>query len=129
MWVITYSVNWHYRDRDNYADCNHGYPETWEGETLKEALEYLISETTSDSIIDSYAKQPYDGYYTVEIFSCYKVIKEVGLVFENIPAVRDKIAKAKASIIYEQMEKDKKEAENEKAREKELLKKLKQKYE
>ena len=128
MWIITYTKNWHYKDRDNYPACDTGEAETAEGETLKEAIDLLIKMEASPSLIESYAQSKYDGYSSIEIISAYKVTKEVELEFENIPTIKKMIARKERQLANKKANEIIRENANKVKMEKAMLKKLKEKY-
>lgn len=129
MWVITYTKDWHYRDRDNYPACNTGEAETAEGDTLKEAINHLIKMEANPGMIENYAIPSYDGYSSIEIINIHKISKEIYLDFEKIPAIKKMIEEKKSKVIIEKENEEKKEKRNKQTRERTQLKRLKLKYE
>lgn len=127
-WIITYTRDWHYRDRDNYPACNSGEAETAEGDTLKEAIKTLIRSEASPSMIESYAENKYEGYSSIEIISAYKVTKEVELEFEKIPTIKKMIDKKERQLANKKANEIIKENADKVKMEKAMLKKLKEKY-
>jgi hypothetical protein len=129
MWIITYTKDWHYRDRDNYSQTSIGEAETAEGDTLKEAINHLIKMEASPGMIENYATSSYDGYSSIDIINIHKISKRINLEFENIPAIKKMIEEKKEKLIKEKEDEKKKEKRNKKARERAELKRLKEKYE
>ena len=134
MWKITYIINNHYRDNDNYPTCRNGEPESVEAETLDEAFEDLLKQLKDNnelnSIVETHAKNltSYNDCYDIEIISVDEIKKSVEFDFHNYPSFVELVNARKKQVENHEKEKQKKESAAKKRKELSELKRLSKKY-
>jgi hypothetical protein len=121
-------VDDHYRDRDNYPAMTIGEAEKATGDTLKEAINSLLK-MEAKSMIDNYAMPNYEFYRQIDIISVHKVIKDVHLEFDRIPAFKKMVDDRKKEIIIDIEKLKNLQKEDKINKERTMLKELKEKYE
>lgn len=134
MWKITYTIDYNYRDNDNYPSVDNGYVRSVHGATMEKAINKLLINLKKENVLDSIIKtealrlDSYDNCNSLSILSIEEITGSEEIYIFDHPAFRTLIDNCKAEDSRKKVAIEKQKEYNNRKHELAQLKKLQKKY-